>query len=110
MCCALRGGEQKEALGGGSGAAITSFGTLVFEKTATFKDTVDVSCDPRYDHCQQQNCSQLGKRLETTKKCKILNNVAEIAVLAASPSVSMVNHVGVRSSRRHVFPFHEPTQ
>lgn len=49
LCCSLRGGEQQEDLGGGSGAAITSLGTLVFEKTATFKDTVDVSCDPRCD-------------------------------------------------------------
>lgn len=43
LCGFLRGGVQQGDLGGGSGAAIVSLGTLVFEKTATFKDTVDVS-------------------------------------------------------------------
>lgn len=47
-----RGGVQQDDLGSGSGAAIVSLGTLLFEKTAIFKDTVDVSCYPTYGQCQ----------------------------------------------------------
>lgn len=52
LCCSLPGGVQQEDLSDESGAAITSLGTVVFEKAATFKDTIDVSCDPTCGQCQ----------------------------------------------------------
>lgn len=65
MCRLRRGGVQQEDLGGGSGAAIVSLGTLVFGKTATFKDTVDVSCDSTHEQCQT-NPYFLARTFEST--------------------------------------------
>ena len=62
---------QQEDLGGGSGAAIVSLGTLVFAKTATFKDTVDVSSDRR--------CGQYKKEAPTTNE---ENNTKVIGALS----------------------------
>lgn len=60
----LFGGVQEGGVGGGSGAAIVSLGTLVFEKSALFKDTIDVSRYPTCDQCQLKpmfSRKELGK-------------------------------------------------